>query len=95
MKSTTSPCQALSHLESRLAYGYVAPDTPNMLVAWTADASPLAQVAAVDEPKLHLWDSGVIRITRHPQVRRQRFLRHLHIRVASRHLYVFVMSARD
>lgn len=26
------------------------------------------QVAAVDEPKLHLWDTGVIRITRHPQV---------------------------
>ena len=25
------------------------------------------QVAAVDEPQLHLWDSGVIRITRHPQ----------------------------
>jgi zeta-carotene isomerase len=25
------------------------------------------QVAAVDEPKLHLWNSGVIRITRHPQ----------------------------
>ena len=25
------------------------------------------QVAAVDEPKLHLWDTGVIRITRHPQ----------------------------
>ena len=28
-----------------------------------------AQVAAVDEPKLHLWDTGVIRITRHPQAR--------------------------
>ena len=26
-----------------------------------------AQVAAVDEPKLHLWDTGVTRITRHPQ----------------------------
>jgi len=25
------------------------------------------QVAAVDEPQLHLWDSGVVRITRHPQ----------------------------
>lgn len=25
------------------------------------------QVAAVDEPKMHLWDTGVIRITRHPQ----------------------------
>ena len=25
------------------------------------------QVAAVDEPKLHLWETGIIRITRHPQ----------------------------
>lgn len=25
------------------------------------------QVAAVDTPKLHLWETGVIRITRHPQ----------------------------
>lgn len=24
-------------------------------------------MAAVDEPKMHLWDTGVIRITRHPQ----------------------------
>jgi hypothetical protein len=28
----------------------------------------LLEVAAVDEPKLHLWESGVMRITRHPQV---------------------------
>lgn len=27
----------------------------------------LRQVAAVDEPKLHLWETGVMRITRHPQ----------------------------
>ena len=26
-----------------------------------------AQVAAVDEPKLHMWETGVMRITRHPQ----------------------------
>jgi zeta-carotene isomerase len=25
------------------------------------------QVAAVDEPKLHLWETGIMRITRHPQ----------------------------
>ena len=25
------------------------------------------QVAAVDKPKLHLWETGVMRITRHPQ----------------------------
>jgi zeta-carotene isomerase len=28
----------------------------------------LLEIAAVDKPKLHLWESGVIRITRHPQV---------------------------
>uniref|UniRef100_A0A0G4HYZ5 NnrU domain-containing protein n=1 Tax=Chromera velia CCMP2878 TaxID=1169474 RepID=A0A0G4HYZ5_9ALVE len=27
----------------------------------------LLEVAAVDEPELHLWETGVIRITRHPQ----------------------------
>lgn len=27
----------------------------------------LLEVAAVDEPKLHLWETGVARITRHPQ----------------------------
>jgi len=27
----------------------------------------LLEVAAVDEPKLHLWETGVMRITRHPQ----------------------------
>ena len=25
------------------------------------------QVAAVDKPELHLWETGVMRITRHPQ----------------------------
>lgn len=27
----------------------------------------LLEVAAVDEPKLHLWETGIMRITRHPQ----------------------------
>ena len=27
----------------------------------------LLEVAAVDEPKLHLWETGVTRVTRHPQ----------------------------
>lgn len=27
-----------------------------------------SQVAAVDEPKLHMWETGIMRITRHPQV---------------------------
>ena len=25
------------------------------------------QVAAVDKPKVHLWETGITRITRHPQ----------------------------
>jgi NnrU protein len=29
----------------------------------------LLEVAAVDKPELHLWESGVMRITRHPQAR--------------------------
>jgi zeta-carotene isomerase len=28
----------------------------------------LLEVAAVDKPKLHLWETGVMRISRHPQV---------------------------
>ena len=28
----------------------------------------LLEVAAVDRPKLHLWESGIMRITRHPQM---------------------------
>jgi zeta-carotene isomerase len=28
----------------------------------------LLEVAAVDKPKMHLWETGVIRITRHPQM---------------------------
>mmetsp|Transcript_11206 Transcript_11206/g.16734 ORF Transcript_11206/g.16734 Transcript_11206/m.16734 type:complete len:386 (+) Transcript_11206:117-1274(+) len=27
----------------------------------------LKEVAAVDQPKIHLWETGIIRITRHPQ----------------------------
>ena len=26
------------------------------------------KVAAVDEPKLHLWETGIMRVTRHPQM---------------------------
>lgn len=28
----------------------------------------LLEVAAVDKPKLHLWETGIMRITRHPQM---------------------------
>ncbi|KAH9318279.1 hypothetical protein KI387_020048, partial [Taxus chinensis] len=27
----------------------------------------LLEVAAVDKPKMHLWETGIMRITRHPQ----------------------------
>merc|ERR1712072_317010 len=27
----------------------------------------LLEIAAIDEPQMHLWETGVIRITRHPQ----------------------------
>ena len=29
---------------------------------------PRPEVAAIDRPQLHLWETGVIRITRHPQM---------------------------
>jgi zeta-carotene isomerase len=28
----------------------------------------LLEVAAVDKPKMHMWETGIMRITRHPQV---------------------------
>jgi hypothetical protein len=34
----------------------------------------ILEVAAVDEPKLHLWETGIMRITRHPQVSSLRLL---------------------
>ena len=39
----------------------------NELTASGAHPVMAFQVAAVDEPKLHLWETGVMRITRHPQ----------------------------
>lgn len=41
---------------SLLSFLFLYPSTFNLL-----------EVAAVDKPKLHLWDTGVTRITRHPQ----------------------------
>ena len=41
---------------SFLSFYFLYPSTFNIL-----------EVAAVDEPKLHLWETGIIRITRHPQ----------------------------
>ena len=42
---------------SFLSFYFLYPSTFNIL-----------EVAAVDEPKLHLWETGIIRITRHPQM---------------------------
>lgn len=41
---------------SFISFYFLYPSTFNIL-----------EVAAVDEPKLHLWETGIIRITRHPQ----------------------------
>ena len=42
---------------SFLSFYFLYPSTFNIL-----------EVAAVDEPKLHMWETGVMRITRHPQM---------------------------
>jgi len=33
----------------------------------TVQGTVCVQVAAVDKPKVHLWETGITRITRHPQ----------------------------
>lgn len=43
-------------ITSFISFYFLYPSTFNIL-----------EVAAVDEPKLHLWETGIIRITRHPQ----------------------------
>jgi zeta-carotene isomerase len=43
-------------ITSLVSFFFLYPSTFNLL-----------EVAAVDEPKLHLWETGVTRITRHPQ----------------------------
>lgn len=42
---------------SLISFLFLYPSTFNLL-----------EVAAVDKPKLHLWETGVMRITRHPQM---------------------------
>lgn len=44
-------------LASFVSFFFLYPSTFNIL-----------EVAAVDQPKLHLWETGIMRITRHPQV---------------------------
>ena len=53
----------LQHSSSQLHIGAL----PGVLT-WLLRHAVLCQVAAVDEPKLHLWETGVMRITRHPQM---------------------------
>jgi len=40
-----------------ISFFFLYPSTFNIL-----------EVAAVDEPKLHMWETGIMRITRHPQM---------------------------
>lgn len=44
-------------LSSFISFLFLYPSTFNLL-----------EVAAVDKPKLHLWETGIMRITRHPQM---------------------------
>lgn len=44
-------------LSNFISFFFLYPSTFNLL-----------EVAAVDKPKLHLWETGIIRITRHPQM---------------------------
>ncbi|KAG0455260.1 hypothetical protein HPP92_024552 [Vanilla planifolia] len=44
-------------LSSFISFFFLYPSTFNLL-----------EVAAVDKPKMHLWETGIIRITRHPQM---------------------------
>lgn len=44
-------------LTTFISFFFLYPSTFNIL-----------EVAAVDKPKLHLWETGIMRITRHPQM---------------------------
>uniref|UniRef100_M8BA04 Uncharacterized protein n=1 Tax=Aegilops tauschii TaxID=37682 RepID=M8BA04_AEGTA len=44
-------------LSNFISFLFLYPSTFNLL-----------EVAAVDKPKLHMWETGIMRITRHPQV---------------------------
>lgn len=44
-------------LSSFISFFFLYPSTFNLL-----------EVAAVDKPKMHLWETGIMRITRHPQM---------------------------
>jgi uncharacterized membrane protein len=44
---------------SFISFFFLYPSTFNLL-----------EVAAVDKPQVHMWETGIMRITRHPQVSR-------------------------
>lgn len=55
---------------SFVSFLFLYPSTFNLLEVLflpTYLSQILVQVAAVDEPRLHLWETGITRITRHPQ----------------------------
>lgn len=56
---------------SFISFFFLYPSTFNIL-----------EVAAVDKPKLHLWETGIMRVTRHPQVGGSRLLIESDIRMA-------------
>ncbi|KAL0366722.1 UNVERIFIED_CONTAM: 15-cis-zeta-carotene isomerase, chloroplastic [Sesamum radiatum] len=49
--------QGVPGLHELLWFFFLYPSTFNLL-----------EVAAVDKPKMHLWETGIMRITRHPQM---------------------------
>ncbi|XP_027334908.1 15-cis-zeta-carotene isomerase, chloroplastic [Abrus precatorius] len=54
---STPGIHQLVWLSNFISFFFLYPSTFNLL-----------EIAAVDKPKLHLWETGIIRITRHPQM---------------------------
>lgn len=54
-------------LANFISFFFLYPSTFNLL-----------EVAAVDKPKMHIWETGIMRITRHPQVLRMSILLTFH-----------------
>lgn len=55
--NTTPGIHQLVWLSNFVSFFFLYPSTFNLL-----------EIAAVHKPKIHLWETGIIRITRHPQV---------------------------
>jgi len=54
---STPGIHQLLWLSNFISFFFLYPSTFNLL-----------EIAAVDKPKIHLYETGIIRITRHPQV---------------------------